>query len=61
LARKYKKKGTAGKIIIAILAFIGLLVLLDKLAGTNIFDTLYNKFIDLIRWIADALKSVGGG
>ena len=57
MARR-RKKNIGWKIIVAILAFIGLLVLLDKLAGTSIFDTLYDRFVSLLRWIGNML---GGG
>ena len=40
------------KIIIAILAFIGMLFIIDKLAGTQLLQTLWDKFISFIKWIA---------
>jgi len=45
------------KVIIAILAFIGVLFLLDKLAGTQLLQTLWDKFIGFIKWIG----SLAGG
>jgi len=51
-----RRKGNIGvKILLAILAFIGVVFLLDKVAGTNILDTLYDKFVDFINWIAEKL------
>ena len=46
------------KIVIAILAFIGMLFLIDKLAGTQLLQTLWDKFVDFIQWIGSL---AGGG
>ncbi len=43
------------KILIAILALVGLTVLIDKVANTQIFDTLYNKFIEFVQWLANLI------
>ena len=55
---RYKRQGSiAGKIIIALLAFLGLLFVIDKIAGTDILQTLWNDFIALIKWLG---KLAGG-
>ena len=58
MARRYKRQGSMGwKVIIAILASIGMLFLIDKLAGTQLLQTLWDKFIGFIKWIG----SLAGG
>ena len=58
MARRYRRQGSIGwKIVIAILAFIGMLFIIDKLAGTQLLQTLWDKFISFIRWIG----SLAGG
>jgi len=52
------RKSTGIRIIIAILIFIGIIALLDKIAGTNILDILYEKFIYIVKQVAEIL---GGG
>jgi len=46
------------KIVLAILAFIGMLFLIDKLAGTQLLQTLWDKFTGFIQWIGSL---TGGG
>jgi len=59
LARRYRRQGSIGwKIVLAILAFIGMLFLIDKLAGTQLLQTLWDKFVDFIQWIGSL---AGGG
>jgi len=55
LARR-RKKNIGWKIIIAILAFIGILFIIDKLAGTSILETLYSRFIDFIHWLQGVIS-----
>ena len=53
MARRRNNIGV--KILLAILAVIGIIFLIDKIAGTNILDTLYDKFVGFINWIAEKL------
>ncbi|MCD6473964.1 MAG: hypothetical protein J7K47_03550 [Thermoplasmata archaeon] len=52
MARRRRNGSMGWKIIIAILAFIGMLFIIDKLAGTQLLQTLWDKFISFIKWIA---------
>ena len=57
MARRRRNGSTGWKIVIAILAFIGMLFIIDKLAGTQLLQTLWDKFVDFIQWIG----SLAGG
>ena len=44
-----------GKIALAILACIGIIFIIDKIAGTTILDTIYSKFVDFLHWLQEAI------
>jgi len=52
------KSGISGRIIVAILAFIGLIAVIDIIAGTGILESLWNHFVDLMRDIGEKLGGV---
>jgi len=56
MARRRNNIGV--KILLAILAVIGIIFLIDKIAGTEILNTIWEKFVGFIRWIGNHL---GGG
>ena len=49
------KSGISGRIIVAILAFIGLIAVIDIIAGTGILESLWNHFVDIMRDIGERL------
>lgn len=52
------KTGISGRLIIAILALIGIIAVVDIVAGTSILQSLWEKFIDIMRDIGEKLGGV---